>query len=76
LIVVAIAASATAFALLTDVGLFFVYAGWAAPVVVLIPYAYPSAERRSYGLGTVVAALVLPVAVAVWVLWLVVIHAH
>jgi len=48
LIVVVIASSAAVLVLLTDVPLFLVYAVWIAPVVVLIPYAYPSAERRGY----------------------------
>jgi uncharacterized membrane protein len=76
LIVVVIASSAAVLVLLTDVPLFLVYAVWIAPVVVLIPYAYPSAERRGYGVGTVAAALVLPAATATWVLWLVITHAH
>ena len=75
-IVVVIASSAAVLVLLTDVPLFLVYAVWIAPVVVLIPYAYPSAERRSYGVGTVTAALVLPAGTATWVLWLVITHAH
>jgi hypothetical protein len=73
---VAIASSTAALVRLTDVPLFLSYAIWVAPLVVLIPYAYPSAERRGYGVGTAAAALVLPVAIATWVLWLVVIHAH
>jgi hypothetical protein len=75
-IVVVIASSAAVLVLLTDVPLFLVYAVWIAPVVVLIPYAYPSTERRGYGVGTVVAALVLPAVTATWVLWLVITHAH
>jgi hypothetical protein len=71
-----IASSAVALLLLTDVPLFLVFAVWVAPVVVLIPYVYPLADRRRYGAGTVAAALGVPVATAGWVLWLVVIHAH
>jgi hypothetical protein len=70
-IVVVIASGAAALALLTDLPSFLVYAVWVAPVVVLIPYAYPRAERRRYGIWTVLAALVLPVVAAVWVVWLV-----
>jgi hypothetical protein len=76
LIAVVIASSAAAFVLSTDVPLFLVYSVSIGPVVVLIPYAYPPPERRPYGAGTVAAALVLPIVTAVWVLWLVVIHAH
>ncbi len=76
LIVVVIASSTAALVLLTDVPLFLAFAVWMAPVVVLIPYAYPSAETRRYGVGTVAAALLLPTVIATWVLWLVIIHAH
>jgi len=75
-IVAVIAASALAFDLLTDLPLALVYAVWIAPVVVFIPYAYPSAERRPYGAGTAAAAVVLPAVAAAWVLWLVLTHAH
>jgi hypothetical protein len=75
-IVVVIASSATTLVLLTDVALFLALAIWIAPVVVLIPFAYPSVERRHYGVGTVVAALILPTVTAIWVLWLVIIHSH
>jgi hypothetical protein len=76
LIAVVIASSVAALVLLTDVPLFLGYAVWIAPLIVLIPYAYPSAERRCYGVGTVAAALVLPAGAAAWVLWLVITHAH
>jgi hypothetical protein len=75
-IVIGIASSAAALVLSTDVPLFLAYSVWVGPVVVLVPYAYASTERRPYGAGTVAAALVLPIVSAVWVLWLVVIHAH
>jgi hypothetical protein len=75
-ILVAIALSAVAFVRLTDVPLFLVYASWIGPLVVLIPYAFSSAGNRPYGAGTLAAALLLPTVTAVWVLWLVVIHAH
>jgi hypothetical protein len=75
-LVVVIASGAAVLALLTDLPLSLVYAVWIAPVVVLIPYAYPSAERRGYGVGTVAAALALPAGTATWVLWLVITHAH
>jgi hypothetical protein len=68
---VAIAAGSAALVVFTDLQLFLVFGVWIAPVVVLIPYAYPSAERRSYGLWTVAAALALPAAASVWVIWLV-----
>jgi hypothetical protein len=71
LIVVAIASGATALALLTDLPLFLVYAVWIAPVVALIPYAYPPPEKRRYGVRTVAGALVLPAVAATWVVWLV-----
>lgn len=71
LIVVLIASGGAVLALLTDLPLFLVFAVWIAPVVVLIPYAYPPVERRSYGIWTVAAALVLPAVVATWVVWLV-----
>ena len=69
--VAVIASGAAALALFTDLPLFLVYAVWIAPVVVLIPYAYPAAEKRQYGIWTVAAALVLPAAAATWVVWLV-----
>jgi hypothetical protein len=75
-IVALIASSTVAVVLLTDLPLFLVSAVWIAPVVVFIPYAYPSAERRRYGAGTAAAALVLPAVATAWVLWLVLIHAH
>jgi hypothetical protein len=68
---VVIASGAIALALLTDLLLFLVYAVWIAPVVVLIPYAYPAPEKRRYGVWTVAAALVLPAAVVTWVIWLI-----
>ena len=71
LIIVVIASGAAALALLTDLPLFLVYAVWIAPVVVLIPHAYPRAEKRLYGVWTVAAALVLPAVVATWVVWLI-----
>jgi hypothetical protein len=75
-IVVVIASSATTLVLLTDVALSLALAVWIAPVLVLIPYAYPSDGRRHYGVGTVAAALILPAVTAIWVLWLVIIHSH
>jgi hypothetical protein len=71
LLIVVIGSGAASLALLTDLPLFLVFAVWIAPVVVLIPYAYPPAERRPYGVWTVAAALVLPVVAATWVVWLV-----
>ncbi len=71
LIVVVIASGGAVLALLTDLPRFLVCAVWIAPVVVLIPYAYPPAERRTYGIWTVAAALVLPAVTATWVVWLV-----
>jgi hypothetical protein len=68
---VVIASGSTALLLLTDLHLFFVYAVWIAPVVVLIPYAYLPPERRRYGVWTVAAALVLPTVVVTWVIWLI-----
>jgi hypothetical protein len=70
-LVVVIASGVVALALLTDLPLFLVFAVWIAPVVVLVPYAYPPAERRPYGAWTVAAALVLPAVAATWVVWLV-----
>jgi hypothetical protein len=70
LIVALIAAGTAALILLTDLPLFLVNAVWIAPVVVLIPYVYSSAERRPYGIWTAVAALVLPAATSAWVVWL------
>jgi uncharacterized membrane protein len=70
-IVVVIASGAAVLALLTDLPLFLVYAVWIAPVVVLIPYAYPPADKRRYGVWTVAAALVLPALAAACVVWLV-----
>jgi hypothetical protein len=71
LTVLVIASGAAALALLTDLPLFLVYAVWIAPVVVLIPYAYPPAQERRYGIWTVATALVLPAVAATWVVWLV-----
>jgi hypothetical protein len=70
-IVVVIASGAAVLVLLTDLPLFLVYAVWIAPVVVLIPYAYPPADKRRYGVWTVAAALVLPASAAAWIVWLV-----
>ncbi len=70
-IVVVIALGVAALALLTDLPLFLVYAVWIAPVVALIPYAYPPADKRRYGVWTVAAALVLPALAAAWVIWLI-----
>jgi hypothetical protein len=70
-IVVVVASGVVVLALLTDLTLFLVYAVWIAPVVVLIPYAYPPADKRSYGVWTVVGALVLPASAAACVVWLV-----
>jgi hypothetical protein len=75
-VVVAIALGSAALVLLTDLPLSLVYAVWIAPLVVLIPYAYPPAEGRRYGVWTVAAALVLPAVATVWVVWLVLIRAH
>jgi hypothetical protein len=69
-IVVVIASGSAALALLTDLPVSLVYAVWIAPVVVLIPYVYPPAERR-YGLWTVVGSLVLPTLGAASVIWLI-----
>jgi hypothetical protein len=70
-IVVPIASGAAVLALLTGLPLFLVYAVWIAPVVVLIPFAYPPADKRRYGVWTVAAALVLPALAAAWVIWLI-----
>jgi hypothetical protein len=72
--IVLVTAGATALALLTDLPAFLVAAVWIAPVVVLIPYAYPPAEQRQYGAWTVVAALVLPAIATSWVVWLILTH--
>jgi hypothetical protein len=72
LLIVVMASGAAALALLTELPLFLVIAVLIAPVVVLIPYAYPPAERRPYGLWTVAAALVLPAIATTWVVWLVI----
>jgi hypothetical protein len=69
-----IAAGTAGLILLTDLPQFLVFAVWIAPVVVLIPYVYSSAERRPYGLWTAVAALVLPAATTAWVVWLFLAH--
>jgi hypothetical protein len=69
-LVVTASASAALLAF-TDLPLFVVYAVWVGPVVGLLPYAYPGPHRRSYGLWTALAALVLPVGATVWVVWLV-----
>jgi hypothetical protein len=66
-----IASGAAVLAMLTDLPTFLVLAVWIAPAVVLVPYAYLPPETRPYGIATVVAALVLPAAVATWVVWLV-----
>jgi len=66
-----IALGATVLAALTDLPTFLVLAVWIAPAVVLIPYACLPPETRPYGIPTVVAALVVPAAVAIWVVWLV-----
>lgn len=71
LIVVLITSGGAALTMLTDLPLFLVFAVWIAPAVVLIPYAYPPVERRSYGIWTLSAALVLPAVAATWVVWLV-----
>jgi uncharacterized membrane protein YqjE len=71
LIVVAIVSGAAALLLFTDLHVFLVGAVCVAPLVVLIPYAYSPAERRDYGIWTVVAALVLPAVATTWVIWLV-----
>jgi hypothetical protein len=70
-IVGAIVASSAALLLFTTLPLFLVSGIWVAPVVVLIPYAYPPAGRRAYGMWTLVAALVLPAITSVWVVWLI-----
>jgi hypothetical protein len=70
-LVVVVASGAAVLALLTDLPLSFVYAVWIAPVVVLIPYAYPPADKRSYGVWTVAASLVLPALAAASIIWLI-----
>jgi hypothetical protein len=70
-LVVVIASGAAVLALLTDLPLSLVYAVWIAPVVVLIPYAYPPADKRSYGVWTVAASLVLPALAAASIIWLI-----
>jgi hypothetical protein len=70
-LVVVIASGAAVLALLTDLPLSLVYAVWIAPVVVLIPYAYPPADKRSYGVWTVAASLVLPTLAAASIIWLI-----
>jgi hypothetical protein len=70
-IVVVVASGAAVLALLTDLPLSLVYAVWIAPVVVLIPYAYPPADKRSYGVWTVAASLVLPALAAASIIWLI-----
>lgn len=55
----------------TDLEFFLASGIWVAPVVVLIPYAFPQGGRRAYGLWTVVAALALPAFSGIWVVWLV-----
>jgi hypothetical protein len=70
-LVVVVASGAAVLALLTDLPLSLVYAVWIAPVVVLIPYAYPPADKRSYGVWTVAASLVLPALAAASIIWLI-----
>jgi hypothetical protein len=55
----------------TDLEFFLASGIWVAPVVVLIPYAFPQGGRRAYGLWTVVVALALPACSGIWVVWLV-----
>lgn len=55
----------------TDLEFFLASGVWIAPVVVLIPYAFPQGGQRAYGLRTVVAALALPAFAGIWVVWLV-----
>jgi hypothetical protein len=71
LIVALFALGTAALVLLTDLPLFLVLAVWIAPVVVLIPYAYPAPGKGQYGLWTVAAALALPAVAATWIVWLV-----
>jgi len=73
---VVIASGAAALALLTDLPLLYVYAVFIAPVVVLIPYAYPPPEKRRYGAWTVAAALLLPAVTSTWVIWLILTRGH
>jgi hypothetical protein len=70
-LVIVVASGAAGLALLTDLPLSLVYAVWIAPVVVLIPYAYPPADKRSYGVWTVAASLVLPALAAASIIWLI-----
>jgi hypothetical protein len=72
LITVAIASGAIALGLLTDLPLFLIFAVWIAPVVVLIPYAYPPPTKRRYAVWTATAALVLPAVTVTWVIWLII----
>jgi len=71
LIIALLALGSVALALLTDLPTFLVLAVWIAPVVVIIPYAYPAPGKGQYGLWTVAAALVLPAVAATWIVWLV-----
>jgi hypothetical protein len=74
--VLAIAVGSSVLVLLTDLPVYIVYAIWIAPLVVLIPYACPPAEKRAYGIWTVAAALVVPTVATVSVVWLVLIRAQ
>jgi hypothetical protein len=67
------AAGAAVLSLWTDLPLFVAFGVWIAPLVVLIPYAYPQG-RRAYGLRTVVAALAVPAVATAWVVWLFLTH--
>jgi len=75
-IAVAAAAGAVALVRFSSLPRSFDYAVWVAPLAVLTPYACVRADRRGYGLRTAAAALVVPTAATVWILWLLLIHAH
>lgn len=64
-------AATSALLVLTDLKFFLASGVWIAPLVVLIPYAFPQGGRRAYGFRTVVMALILPALAGIWVVWLV-----
>jgi hypothetical protein len=64
-------AGAAALSLCTDLPLYLASGVWIAPLIVLIPYAFPEGGRRAYGRRAVAAALALPAITSIWVVWLI-----